>query len=94
MAHFLHPTAPQRQPLLTRLAGAVVPGGTLLWAGHPYDSELAALWGADRFSTAAEVALDIDPTGWDIVVAECRPRRGATTAGHHQAGELLRACRR
>jgi 2-polyprenyl-3-methyl-5-hydroxy-6-metoxy-1,4-benzoquinol methylase len=92
-AHFLHPTAEQRRALVPRLAAAVVPGGTLLWVGHPHDEERAALWGADRFATAGEVAADLDPDQWEVLVAAQRPRPGAD-AGHHHADEVLRARRR
>ena len=42
-AHFLHPTADQLPAVVTRLATAVAPGGTLLWVGHPHDAERAAV---------------------------------------------------
>lgn len=93
-AHFLHPTAPQRGPLLARLADAVAPGGTLLWVGHPYDEERAAAWGADRFATATDVAADLDPAQWEFVVQARRAREGAAADGHHDADEVLRARRR
>ncbi|WP_138758349.1 class I SAM-dependent methyltransferase [Modestobacter altitudinis] len=92
-AHFLHPTADQRHALVPRLAAAVAPGGTLLWVGHPYDEERAALWGAERFATAAEVAADLDPGEWEVLVAAQRPRPGED-AGHHHADEIVRARRR
>ena len=90
-AHFLHPTAEQRHALVPRLAAGVVPGGTLLWVGHPYDEERARLWGADRFATASEVAADLDPGEWELLVAVQRPRSGD---GHHHADEVVRARRR
>lgn len=93
-AHFLHPTGPQRAPLLARLGDAVAPGGTLLWVGHPYDEQRAAAWGADRFVSATEVAADLDPALWEVLVATQRTREGLTTGGHHQADEVLRARRR
>jgi len=93
-AHFLHPTRPRRGPLLARLADAVAPGGTLLWVGHPYDEERAAMWGADRFAPATEVAADLDTARWEIVVATLRPRDDAAADGHHKADEVLRARRR
>lgn len=93
-AHFLHPTAGQRRPLLDRLAAAVAPGGTLLWVGHPHDEERAAVWGADRFATAQEVAADLDPALWNVVVAACRPRAGSGDEHHHEGDEVLRAQRR
>lgn len=91
-AHFLHPTQAQRGPLLSRLAAAVAPGGTLLWVGHPFDEQRAAVWGADRFVTATEVAGELDPTAWDVLVAEHRARQDADDG--HQSDEVLRARRR
>ena len=90
-AHFLHPTADQRPPLIARLAAAVAPGGTLLWVGHPHDAERAARWGADRFATAAAVAADLDDEAFEVLVAEQRPR---PDGDHHPADEVLRARRR
>jgi len=92
-AHFLHPTADQRGPLLARLAASVAPGGTLLWVGHAYQEDAAATWGADRFVAAAEVAAQLDTADWEIVVAAGRPRP-AGEHGHHHADEVLRARRR
>ena len=91
-AHFLHPTSDQRGPLVARLAAAVAPGGTLLWVGHPLVEEAAELWGADRFARAADVAADLDPADWEVLVADLRPRPEGQ--GHHPADEVLRARRR
>ena len=92
-AHFLHPTADQRRPLVTRLATSVAPGGTLLWVGHAYNEAAAAAWGGDRFVAAAEVAADLDPAAWEVVVAATRPRPDGKHGDHH-ADEVLRARRR
>jgi ubiquinone/menaquinone biosynthesis C-methylase UbiE len=91
-AHFLHPTAEELPGVLTRLASAVVPGGTLLWVGHPHDAERAAMWGGDRFARAADAAAHLDPTEWEVLVADLRPRPDGE--GHHAADEVLRARRR
>jgi SAM-dependent methyltransferase len=93
-AHFLHPTAAERGPLLARLAAGVAPGGTLLWVGHPYDEERAAVWGADRFVTARAVAAELDPGVWEVLVAENRPRADSGDGHHHEGDEVLRARRR
>ena len=93
-AHFLHPTAGQRGPLLARLAAAVAPAGTLLWVGHPYDQQRADAWGADRFATAQEVAAELDPVAWEVLVAEQRPRHSGGDGHHHEGDEVLRARRR
>jgi SAM-dependent methyltransferase len=92
-AHFLHPTAEQREVLLPRLAAAVAPGGTLLWVGHGYHEEAAARWGADRFVAAADVVPVLDPGEWEVLVAGSRPRPEGED-GHHPADEVLRARRR
>ncbi|MGY1623090.1 SAM-dependent methyltransferase [Geodermatophilus sp. SYSU D00965] len=92
-AHFLHPDEALRRELVPRLAAAVVPGGTLLWVGHAFDEERAAVWGADRFAAAGEVAADLDPRAWEVLVAERRPRPGGGHGDHH-ADEVLRARRR
>src|SRR4051812_3926468 len=89
--HFLHPTAEQRRTLVPRLSAAVVPGGTLLWVGHGYDEARAATWGADRFTAAAaEVAAQLNPEEWEVLVAEARPRPAGDHL-HHDADEVLRA---
>ena len=92
-AHFLHPSGSSRGRLVQRLAAAVAPGGTLLWVGHPYDEERAAAWGGDRFAGAKEVADDLDPAEWEVVVAARRSREGAAD-GHPHDDEVLRARRR
>ncbi|PZA19628.1 class I SAM-dependent methyltransferase, partial [Modestobacter versicolor] len=91
-AHFLHPEAALRRELVPRLASAVAPGGTFLWVGHAHDAERAAMWGEDRFASAADVAAQLDPQEWDVEVAGLRPRP-ADAHGHH-ADEVVRARRR
>ena len=91
--HFLHPEAELRHELVPRLASSVVPGGTLLWVGHAQDEVRAATWGGDRFAAAAEVAADLDPHEWDIVIAASQPRP-AGEHDHHDADEVVRARRR
>ena len=91
-AHYLHPLAAERGPLLARLAAAVTPGGTLLWVGHTVSAEAAEVWGSARFATAAEVGADLDPAEWELVVAGTRARPEGS--GHHRADEVLRARRR
>ena len=92
-AHFLHPTAEQRSALLPRLSAAVAPGGTLLWVGHAHDEQRAAMWGADRFVAATEVAATLDPADWEVLVAGPRARP-AGEHDHHDADEVVRARRR
>jgi SAM-dependent methyltransferase len=92
-AHFLHPTGPQREKVLARLAAAVATNGTLLWVGHPYNEQGAAAWGGDRFAAASDVAADLDPDEWEMITAAHRPRESIAD-GHHHADEVLRARRR
>jgi SAM-dependent methyltransferase len=97
-AQFMHLPPEERRELFARLADAVRPGGTLLVVGHDF-SDVAA--GAhrppepERFFTAAAVAESLDD-GWDIVVAEARPRPAHVHEGEditvHDA--VLRARRR
>ncbi|MCZ2818499.1 class I SAM-dependent methyltransferase [Modestobacter sp. VKM Ac-2984] len=92
-AHFLHPEAAVRHALVPRLAAAVAPGGTLLWVGHAHDEQRAAVWGADRFASAADVLADLDLQEWDVVLAGNRPRP-VGEHDHHDADEVVRLRRR
>lgn len=68
-AQFMHLPKDEREPLFTRLAAAVVPGGTLLIVGHhPTDMESGAHRPPrpDLFYTAEEIALLLDPEQWEI----------------------------
>jgi SAM-dependent methyltransferase len=79
-ASFLHPPSATRRQLYTRLAAAVVPGGTLLLAQHdPSDVGVVPRPDLpDLYATADDLAADLDPQQWDVVAAEARPR-----AAHH-----------
>jgi hypothetical protein len=83
-AQFLHPTSAERPVLLARLTDAVAPGGTLLWVGHEY-TESSAVWGADRFVAAVDVAAELPAGAWEVLVAEERPR----AAPGHGGGALV-----
>ena len=75
-AQFMHQPPEPRQRLFAGLAAAVAPGGTLLVVGHDFSDVAAGAHRPDmpeRFFTAAEVAESLDD-GWEIVVAEARPR--------------------
>ncbi|NYH77621.1 SAM-dependent methyltransferase [Actinopolyspora biskrensis] len=82
-SHYVHP-AGSREVLFRRLAAAVAPGGTLLVVGHhPSDSHSAArASGPQVHFTAEEIAADLDPRRWEIVVAETRTRSVAEHADH------------
>jgi thioredoxin reductase/SAM-dependent methyltransferase len=94
-AQFLHPTAAERPGLLARLTDAVAPGGTLLWVGHEH-TESRAVWGADRFATAAELVAELPADAWEVLVAEERPRDALGHEGDAQTvlDVVLRARRR
>ncbi|MBG6180511.1 class I SAM-dependent methyltransferase [Arthrobacter sp. CAN_A1] len=75
-AQFMHLPKDEREPLFTRLAAAVAPGGTLLIVGHhPTDMESGAHRPprTDLFYTAEEIVLLLDPEQWEIVT-ESRER--------------------
>lgn len=83
-AHFLQLPEEQRTATFARLAAAVAPGGTLLIVGHD-----GALLSEDddhahppgMFFTAEQVVASLGE-GWDIRVAESRPRTAAGPDGH------------
>jgi hypothetical protein len=73
---FLHLPEGMRRPLYARLAAAVAPGGTLLIAQHD-PSDLAVVprpHRPDLYATAEELAVDLDPENWEVLVSEARPR--------------------
>jgi SAM-dependent methyltransferase len=81
---FLHLPDGLRRPLYARLAAAVAPGGALLITQHD-PSDRGVVPRPDRpdlFATADELAGDLDPAGWEVLVAEARPR----TAAHPEHG--------
>jgi SAM-dependent methyltransferase len=81
---FLHLPDGMRRPLYARLAGVVAPGGRLLITQHD-PSDAAVVPRPDRpdlYATAGELAADLDPAQWEVLVAEARPR----TATHPEDG--------
>jgi len=76
-SHFFHLPERERTELYARLADAVAPGGTLLIVGH-HPSDLRTAIHRPHFPdmmfTAEQLAADLDPNGWDMMVAESRPR--------------------
>ncbi|MGW0436428.1 FAD-dependent oxidoreductase [Micromonospora sp. NPDC003197] len=80
-AQFMQLPGEVRQKMFARLAAAVARGGTLLIVGHhPSDLRASAhrMHFPDMMFTAEEVAAALDPAGWDVLIAETRPR---TTLG-------------
>jgi hypothetical protein len=98
-SQFMHLPSEDRRDLFARLAAAVAPGGTLLIVGHhPSDLHTTAhrMHFPDMMYTGEEVAAALDPAGWEVVVAEARPRAAVDPEGReitiHDA--VLRARRR
>jgi SAM-dependent methyltransferase len=85
-AQFMHLLPDERRALFARLADAVRPGGQLLLVGHDF-TDIAA--GAhrppepERFFTADEVAGALEPSSWEVLVAEARPRPAHQHEGEH-----------
>jgi thioredoxin reductase/SAM-dependent methyltransferase len=76
-AHFMQLPPESRRDLFARLGAAVTPGGTLLIVGHHPSDLRRSVHRAhfpDMMYTAEQVAADLDPTGWDVLTAEIRPR--------------------
>ncbi len=104
-AQYMHLPAADRGALFARLAAGVAPGGTLLVVGHlvgdgddPQAGHAAAAPGheahaTDKFFTAEQVAAGLDPAGWEVQVAEQRPRPDNHAHGRPVADAVLRARR-
>lgn len=85
-SQYLHGPATTRRELFARLAAAVAPGGTLLIVGHhPKDLWTTAgrMHLPEAMFTAEEVAAVLDPAGWEVRVAEARPRAAVDREGRH-----------
>ena len=98
-AHFMQLPTAEREWLYAALAAAVAPGGTLLLVGHhPSDLHTTMHRPAlpDMFFTAEDLAANLEPERWDILVAETRPRPATDPQGQqttiHDA--VLRARKR
>lgn len=82
-AAFIHLDGDRRREVYAALAEAVAPGGRLLvLAHHPSDAAVVPRPPfPDLYFTAEDLAADLEahqPGGWEIVVADARPR-----TGHH-----------
>lgn len=103
-AQFMQQPTAERIALFAKLAAAVAPGGTLLIVGHhPADLALGIRphGSGDMLYTPEDVVADLDPTEWDILVAEARERPGLGHEGHSHQGHrhhvhdtVVRAVRR
>ncbi|SNR68847.1 Methyltransferase domain-containing protein [Haloechinothrix alba] len=95
--HYVHAAA-SRGALFDRLAASVVPGGTLLIVGHHPSDPATASHAAtpDVHFTAEEIAADLEPGRWDIVVAETRTRSATGHDGYETTvrDAVLRARKR
>ncbi len=82
-AHFMQLPTAERRWLYSRLAAAVAPGGTLLLVGHhPSDMHTVGRPNLhDMFFTAEQVAAELDPQAWEVLVTEARPRRAKDPDG-------------
>ena len=81
------------EAMVRRLGAGVAPGGTLLLAGHrPVHPDTGAPTpAAGQVQVSVETALAaLDPTRWDVLVAEERPREPASTG----VDAVVRAARR
>ena len=81
----MHQPGAVRRALFARLAAAVAPGGTLLIVGHhpSYLRTMAhRMHAPDLMFTAEEVAATLDPTHWQVLVSEARPRPAVDPDGH------------
>ncbi len=83
-AHFLHLPQEPREAIFRRLAAAVALGGTLLIVGHhPADLQSGArrVPEPERYFTADEAVVLLDPPGWEIVVSAARERDATDPEG-------------
>jgi SAM-dependent methyltransferase len=87
----------QEDDLLPMLAGAVAPGGTLLYVSHFFEGQIAEERPhlMKRFLSTEGIARLLDVDQWEISTAS---KRGRPDAGEHPAGHahdsVLRAHRR
>jgi thioredoxin reductase/2-polyprenyl-3-methyl-5-hydroxy-6-metoxy-1,4-benzoquinol methylase len=83
-SQFMQLPSEARRNLFARLAAAVAPGGTLLIVGHhPADLQTTAhrMHFPDMMFTAEQIAASLDPTTWQMLAAEARPRPTVDPAG-------------
>ena len=95
---FLHVPGGVRDAVVARLAAAVTPGGTLLFAQHDPSDLHTVRHGGDPelFATAEQLAAALPDGEFDVLVAEARPRLGRSHEGEDlpMADAVLRARRR
>jgi len=84
-AQFMQLPAERRGALFERLAAGVTLSGMLLIVGHsPTDLHTTAARPRmpELFFTAREIAADLDPSLWTVIVSEARPREVLDPDGH------------
>jgi SAM-dependent methyltransferase len=83
-AQFIHLPGPARRSLHRSLAAAVRSGGTLLIVGH-HPSDVSAMVGRpdlpDFLYTAEDVAAELAPQQWQVVVAAATERQATDPEG-------------
>lgn len=81
----MHLPEPERTSAYRHLADAVAPGGTLLLVGH-HPSDLHTTMGrphlTDMFFTPEQLAAELEPGAWEVLVCEARPRRAKDPEGN------------
>ena len=95
---FLHAPGGVRDAVVARLAAAVAPGGTLLFAQHDPSDLHTVRHGQDPdlFATGEQLAAALPAGEFDVLVAEARSRLGRSHEGEDlpMADAVLRARRR
>ncbi|HEX4016870.1 MAG TPA: class I SAM-dependent methyltransferase [Frankiaceae bacterium] len=84
-AHFMQLPPDKRRALYARLGDAVVAGGTLLIVGHHPEDMLAVMGRThllDMMFTAEELAAELDPKTWEVLLVDARPREATHPEGH------------
>lgn len=83
-SHYLHLPVEPRQALFSRLAASVAPRGTLLFAGHhPSDMQTTMPRPPlpELYFTGDEIAAALDPSQWEVVANDARPRMATDPDG-------------
>lgn len=84
-AQYLHLPSAVRRPAYAALADAVAPGGTLLLVAHhpsDLDGPMPRPQDRDLFADERELAADLDPARWEVLVAQARPHPATHPDGH------------
>ena len=97
-SQYLHLLVAEQEALVSRLAAAVAPGGTLLYVSHDLsDNEvLDRPHLVARFLPAARIAAGLEPATWEAALTDLRPREATLPDGRRLQihDNVLRARRR